>query len=196
MYYKEVANKAYKFILNRLEQQRNMPQEGGILRDFSKETVELLMDLIYNEFNKYYNTTSFTFIEGKKSPVILGDNVIEESVDRHMYKNNKLICGIECKTYLDKCYMQRADSDFNLMKTELNFNGWIVSLENGISDNAYKFFMSRNNINTVYYLASGKRNSTMNKRIYYHPERIKLELVEILCKDFEQLIFFNVGENK
>ncbi len=34
MYYKEVANKAYEFILSRFEQQRNMPQEGGLLRDF------------------------------------------------------------------------------------------------------------------------------------------------------------------
>ncbi len=189
MFYKEVANKAYQFIINRLEQQRNMSQDGGALRDFSGKTVELLMDLIYNEFSKYYNTSSYIFVKGSDSPVILGDNVMKESVDRHAYKNNKLICGIECKTYVDKCYMQRADSDFNLMKTEQNFKGWIVSLENGVADKASNFFMGRHNIDNIYYLAIGKRNSAANKRIYYHPERIKLELIEILCKDFEELIF-------
>ena len=190
MYYKEVAQKAYQFILNRLEQQRNIPQnEGGILRNFSGETVEQLMNLIFEEFQTYYNLKEFTFIKGSESPVILGNNVMKESVDKHMYKNNKLICGIECKTYVDKCYMQRADSDFNLMKTNLSFDGWIVSLENGIADNASNFFLGRNNINKVYYLAIGKRNSAANKRIYYHPERIQLELVEELCKDFEKKLF-------
>lgn len=191
MYYKDVAKTAYKFILERFETQRNMSQEGGKLRDFSKETVEKLINLIYNEFGKYYNLNSFTLETGKDSPIVLTEG-IEESVDKHLYKNNKLICGIECKTYLDKCYMQRADSDFNLMKTDLAFDGWIVSLENGIADNSYNFFLKRNNINKVYYLASGKRNSATTKRIYYHPERIQLNLIEILCKDFENKLIDKV----
>jgi len=188
MYYKNVADKTYQFLLNRLEEQRNMSQDGGALRDFSGKTVELLVSLIYDEFKKYYDDTTHSIAVGSESPVILGENVMKESVDRHIYKNKKLICGIECKTYVDKCYMQRADSDFNLMKTQEEFEGWIVALENGVADNASNFFMSRHNIDKIYYLATGKRNSATEKRIYYHPERIKLELIEKLCQDFEQLL--------
>lgn len=187
MIYKEVAKKAYNFVLKRFEIQRELSQnEGGVLRKFSGETVEQMMDLIFNEFNVHYAKPNYKFVTGSTSPIILGDNVMEESVDRHLYINNKLICGIECKTYTDKCYMQRADSDFNLMKTNEQFNGWIVSLENGVADNASNFFMSRKNINKLYYLAIGKRNSAANKRIYYHPERLQLSLFEELCKDMEQ----------
>ena len=192
MYYKTVAKKAYDFIIARLEEQRNMIQSnGGALREFSKENVEQLMDLIFNEFNNYYHNSLYSFVIGSTSPVIIGDNIMKESVDRHMYYNNKLIFAVECKTYLDKCYMQRTDSDFDFMKMEYNFKGWIVSLENGIADKSFNFFMSRNHINKVYYLASGKRNSATNKRIYYHPERIELKLIEKLCEDFEQEFFLN-----
>jgi len=190
VYYKEVAKSGYNFLLNRFKIQREMNQnDGGALRSFSGDTVELFMDKIFNEFKNYYNLNNYSFKVGSTSPVILGDGDIKESVDRHLYKNNILLCGIECKTYTDKCYMQRADSDFNLMKTDLTFQGWIVSLENGIKDTTSKFFMSRKNIDKIYYLATGKRQSKEEKRIYNNPERLQLNLIELLCKDLEEKFF-------
>lgn len=186
MYYKIVAKFAYLFVNKRFEQQREMDQNGGELRNFSGETVEKMMDLIFYAFNNYYNQSNYKFIPGTASPVKLGGGIIEESVDRHYYKQDKLCCAIECKTYLDKCYMQRADSDFNLMKTELKFDGLIVAIENGVADNASNFFMKRKNIDKLYYLADGKRNSAKDKRIYYHPERLNIALFERLCYDIEQ----------
>lgn len=188
MYYKQVAKLAYMFVCKRFEQQRLMNQnDGGSLRDFSGKTVEYMMDLIMYAFNEYYHLTNYKFVEGSKSPVLIGEDEIEESVDRHFYKNNQLHCGIECKTYLDKCYMQRADSDFDLMKTEKQFNAWIVAIENGVADKISNFFIKRNHINKVYYLANGKRNS--KKRIYYHPERLDIKLFEKLCYDVEKYCY-------
>ena len=49
-------------------------------------------------------------------------------------------CVLHCKTYLDKCYMQRADSDFNIMKMSNNaFKAIIVSLEDSVKSDSFNF---------------------------------------------------------
>lgn len=70
-----------------------------------------------------------------------GESFTEESVDKHIYINGKLELIIECKTYLDKCYLQRACDDFRLIKKGIDYpiEAWVISLENGISDIAYNF---------------------------------------------------------
>ena len=164
---------------------------GGKIRDISGKITETLVEIIWNELAKKYPEKNAQIFIGSNKPYKIIDpegNFIEESVDRHCYINNNLVLAIECKTYLDKCYMQRADSDFNLMKSydKNNFKGIIVSIENSIADNSYNFFMNRGNIDKVYYLAIGKRNSAKLKKICYHEERIQHDLILKLINDIEK----------
>jgi hypothetical protein len=53
------------------------------------------------------------------------------------------------------------------------------------------FFMNRKNIDKVYYLATGKRNSAKMKKICYHQERIQRDLILTLINDMEKYFLFN-----
>lgn len=168
---------------------------GGKIRDISGKITETLTEIIWNELAKKHPDIKAEIFVGSEKPYRIEDNdgnYIEESVDRHCYINDKLVLAIECKTYLDKCYMQRADGDFNLMKSySKDFDGIIISIENSIADNSYRFFMNRKNIDKVYYLATGKRNSAKMKKICYHQERIQRDLILTLINDMEKYFLFN-----
>ena len=194
MYYQEIAKKGYEYLIKRLEEQCNSTQEGGKMRTFSGENVENLVDYIFTCFQEKYNDSSLTIHIGKNKPVYIPLNngkKYAESVDRHICKGEDIIYAIECKTYLDKCYLERAFVDYSLMKSNYHkkFGKIVLSIENSISDDAYTLFMSAGNIDNVFYLATGKRNSTVEKRIYYHPERLKIELFENFCKNLEENVF-------
>ena len=181
---------AYNYLLTRFEGATHL--SAGKLRAWNGATVENLVDIIFSACKDKYLNNELTITVGSKSPIILIDennNSIAESVDRHIYKNGDIICVIECKTYLDKCYMQRADSDFHYMKKYMpnSTDRIIVSLENSIADSSYNFFLNQDNITKVFYLASGKRNSSANKRIYYHPERLQFNLIEAFVSYIENL---------
>jgi len=177
----------------RIRELDSIPGTGGKIRDISGKITETLVEMIWNFLAENHPEVNAEIFVGSEKPYkVINPNghFIEESVDRHCYINGKLVLAIECKTYLDKCYMQRADSDFDLMKSyDNNFKGIIVSIENSIADNSYNFFMDRGKIDNVYYLATGKRNSSKLKKICYHEERIQHELILTLINDIEK--FFN-----
>ena len=194
MYYEQVAEKGYKFLLQKLQEQSKMnSDEGGKLRATSGNNVELLVDYIFNCFQEHYNNSDITISIGRFKPIyitLLDGTKYAESVDRHIYKNDKLIYAIECKTYLDKCSLSRVYVDYSLMKAHSNsFIGTILSIENAVKDEAYNLFMSAPYIDRVFYLATGKRSPKIEQRIYYHPERISLELFKEFCKHFEEVVF-------
>lgn len=191
-----VTNRAYEYLLSRLHEQRVMAQDGGVLRYFSGVTCESLVTNIWNDVSRHYTNVNATILKGDEVPIIIDDGnggVVRESVDQHGFINGQLVLAIECKTYLDKCYMQRADSDFALMKQANlpKYATWIVSIEDSISTTAYDFFMHRGNIDNVFYLADGKRNSAKNKRIYENPQRIQRTLIQELVNNMF-IIFENV----
>ncbi len=167
-----------------------IPGTGGQIRKVSKETTETLVEMIWKALAEEYPELNAEIAIGDQRPYRIIDpdgNYIDEAVDRHCYINNKLVLGIECKTYLDKCYAQRANDDFALMKSyNKDFDGIIVSIENSIADHTYNFFMNRKNIDKVYYLADGKRNSDRMKKICYHQERIQDTLISSLIDGMDQ----------
>lgn len=191
----DILQKVKEFILEQFAIEREL-DEGGKIRQFSGEIVENVAEIIWNSLAEKYPSIKAEIYTGSNRPYRIIDedgNYIDESVDKHCYINDKMVLAIECKTYLDKCYMQRADSDFNLMKSyNKDFFSIIISQENGIGDNSYNFFMNRKNIDKVYYLATGKRNSAKNKRIYYNPDRLNDDLILSLIDDMEK--FFVISE--
>lgn len=192
----EIAEQVENFLTEQYAEIRKLdsiPGNGGKIRDLSGEITETITEMIWNLLAKNHPEVKAEIFIGDTHPYRIEDkdgNFIEESVDRHCYINGNLVLAIECKTYLDKCYMQRADGDFNLMKSyNKNFDGIIISVENSIADNSYNFFMNRKNIDKVYYLAIGKRNSAKLKKICYHEDRIKRDLILTLINDIEKYFF-------
>lgn len=171
-----MENKIYNNLICKLEKVSIL--SGGALRQEMGDMVEKLTDEIWNSLCEKYPYVNAEIRRGPDDPIQIVDddgNSITESVDRHCYINGKLVLAIECKTYLDKCFMQRADSDFHLMKTSNDFEAIIVAFENAAAENAFDFFMNRKNINNVYFLADSRRNS--NRHISRNREHVKSELV-------------------
>lgn len=160
---------------------------GGALRTAMGDIVENLVEKIWRDLCEKYPLIDAYICKGVSCPLIITDkegNQITESVDRHCYINGKLVAAIECKTYLDKCFMQRADSDFNLMKSSNEFKAYVVSLEDAVATSSFNFFMNRKNIDNVFYLADSKRNS--KKHISRNREAIKSEYVDSLIQELEK----------
>lgn len=197
-YIDDIAEIAYNYVVKRLDEELEMSKScsGGALRYFSGETVENLIHIIWNELaeadiNKI-NSIKIKDLKGDKVPLTVCDsdgNSINESVDRHCFINGKLVAAIECKTYIDKCYMQRADSDFNIMKMSNNaFKAIIVSLEDSVKSDSFNFFMNRGNIDKVFILADGKRNSEDGKQIYKTPQRLNKSYFKDLVSYLDSLV--------
>lgn len=147
------------FIESKIQEAKNFSKEGkmGMVRSTMKDSVELLLDLIWktersgeSKKNDYISSTS-------KSGITL-----KFQVDRHLYdKNNNMEKLGECKAYLDRCFMERASSDFRRINESLSSKPktFILALENCVSDKAFQYYMDEENINDVFFLMDGKRNA-------------------------------------
>ena len=146
---KEIVIKVKEYLTERFAilKQYEIKGQAGKLRAGSGATVEGMIDLIWSSLTKKYPNVNARITTGRTTPVIIIDEdgeEISESVDRHCFIDNEMVLAIECKTYLDKCYMQRASDDFKLMKTQLpNLQGVIVSLEDSIATNSFDFIMNK-----------------------------------------------------
>lgn len=149
---------------------------GGELRVIMGNLVENFVDFAVSKIQKEVKVRI-----GSQNPItVVSKNgfSIQESVDRHLYVRNKLIAAIECKTYLDKCYLQRADSDFHLLKTSNNFTSIVLSLQNAVNLNSEYFFLDQNNIDKIFYLSDVKRASGQENHISQHLEWVSFERVK------------------
>jgi hypothetical protein len=72
----------------------------------------------------------------------------------------------ECKAYLDRCFMERASSDFGriLNGVDNKPTTFIIALEDAVGKDAYNYYMDEGSIHKVFYLCDGKRNP--NKPIW------------------------------
>lgn len=199
-----MQNKKILFKLNRfLEIQFNNLQavteshdSGGKARSLSGDTVETMIDIIWSELSQEFPLMNLNITNGKKTPVLVTNSSLEgtissvkESVDRHCFINNKLMIAIECKTYLDKPYMQRASSDFELMRrTNSDFKSVIVSLQDSVNNETYDFWMNEGYIDKVFFLSDIKRNSAKEQRIYYHIDWLNQKALSNLIDYIREVI--------
>lgn len=90
---------------------------------------------------------------------------LEFSVDKHCYAiNGELKLILECKAYLDRCFLARADHDISMIKLGLKQGGRnvrfaILALENASADDALNFYLGMNNIDDIFFLLDGRRTS-------------------------------------
>lgn len=86
--------------------------------------------------------------------------------------------------------MQRADSDFSLLKENNNFRAIVISLQDSVAADTYSFFVRRGNIDRIFYLSNVKRNSSPEKHISRNPEWLLEEkitnFVDYIKNQFEE----------
>lgn len=156
--------------------------EMGMVRSTMKEVVEGLLDLIWKtEIGG--ESKKNDFIES----ISKSGYSLKFQVDRHLYHTDGTMQKIgECKAYLDRCFMERASSDFGriLNGVQSTPTTFILALENSVSDKAYDYYMDEGSIHKVFYLCDGKRSSTKPiwRNPYYKP------INESKLKDFVDFI--------
>lgn len=164
---------------------------GGKVRQKNGNLVENMVKIIIEQLCKSNNISDYK-ITGKSEDSVRipsKNGYIDASVDVHMSINNKSILFSECKTYLDKCYLDRANSDLlHFKKLDKSNSCIIVSLENAVSSNAESYFLDEGNIDKIFYLVDGKRRSSnpIWKSEFYKP--INIDVIKELINHIDNII--------
>jgi len=94
-------------------------KEGGkrrkIMGDLGEEISHKILQYCLNFLN-IKNSKVYKGVEKKVMCKIDNDAYFEAQVDKHIEIENILRIICECKTYLDKTYVERASSDFNIIR--------------------------------------------------------------------------------
>jgi hypothetical protein len=136
---------------------------GGKVRQSNGDLVERMFKRIaYLVCNM--NGFNSVKITGKKEDSIRitskSGGYIDASVDVHAIVPETVSFFAECKTYLDKCYLDRASSDLKHFKKPGTKNVcFIISLENAVSKSSEAYFLDEGYIDNIFYLVDGKRSS-------------------------------------
>jgi hypothetical protein len=172
---------------------------GGKMRHDRGDDIENFCKNIIKMFGELYNLNIYA-IKGKNDKKELSlnhkENIIkkEHQVDIHIYKEDKFIACIECKSYLDSCYYVRACDDFKLFKKfGYNIKNYIFSLENSIDENTKLFtdVITDYVCDDIFYMLDGKRTSS--KPIYdkKNKKMINKEKLTYFIKSLRQLLIDN-----
>jgi hypothetical protein len=133
---------------------------GELGEEISQKIIEYCVSDLNIQNSKVYRG-------GEKKIMCKIDNTayFEAQVDKHVEIENNLRIICEAKTYLDKTYVERASSDFNIIK-KYNKSGnkkifsYIISLQDCVKKETLSFFMKDGHIDNVFILMDLKRSGT------------------------------------
>ncbi len=172
----------YENCCNEQDELSKKDNSGGQLRSKRGHMVEMIAEITMNALSKRINCKSVVECKkGSKDCIeIKSPNGFSKmhQTDRHCYLNNILTLVIECKSYLDSCYYERACMDAKIFKQhDNNISCIVLSLEDSLRYETKNFYddIFDNCIDSVFYLCEGKRSSS--KPIY------KKEFKKMLNKD-------------
>lgn len=143
---------------------------GGAMRTENGRFVEGLIDLIVAQIPG--------LVSKKNDPVIIrtaNGRVKRHSVDRHIYAGDRLVHVVECKTYLDACYLERAYNDMRLFRkyVDSGVGTTLLALEDDCAEDAKRFYADDFDgaLDDISILMRGKRTSRkpMWKRDFTKP---------------------------
>ena len=159
--------------------------DGGKIRGKRGQIVEQLIDYIWkHEFGGYTKTKDHVTHTSRKG------NVIKKALDRHLYTfDNTLVCCVEAKSYLDACYLARADWDSRIVKTQYsNVPCVVLSLEDAIAPESLAYILDEGKLDEVFFLCSGKRSSERQlwKKEYF--KNIEEPMYDKFCNYLEECI--------
>ena len=134
---------------------------GGKVRQANGDLVENIFKKVSYLVCNMHGFTSVN-ITGKSDDCIRifskNGGYIDAAVDVHVKVPSTINFFAECKTYLDKCYLDRASSDLKHFKKDGNVC-FIIALENAVSSTSETYFLDEGYINKIFYLVDGKRSS-------------------------------------
>jgi len=120
-------------------------------------------------------------VEGDGSSALFKNH----KLDIHVFYESKLVLVIECKSYLDSCYLSRAVQDFNILYFfDYNVRCLLIALQNCVSESAMNLYKHLDKTKSqCFILLNEKRES--KKPLYRNAEysfdkRIITKLVCIL----------------
>ncbi len=130
--------------------------EKGFVRSTMGELVEGMLDLIW---------TDVVGGSSKKNDYVVSKSTsgikLKFQVDRHLYTpSNTLVALGECKAYLDRCFMERASSDFSRITRGLKQKPatFILALEQATGKDAFQYYMDEGHIDHIFFLCDGIRS--------------------------------------
>jgi hypothetical protein len=139
---------------------------GGIRRKIMGDLGVVIAQKIFEYCLNVQNIENWRVYRGgdKKIMCKIDDEAFfEAQVDKHVEIENILRIIGEAKTYLDKTYVERASSDFSLIRkynTKSNFKifSYIISLQDCVKKETLEFFMRDGHIDNVFILMDLKRS--------------------------------------
>lgn len=156
---------------------------GGKVRQANGDLVENMFKRISYLVCNLHGFTSVK-ITGKSDDSIRifskNGGYIDAAVDVHVKISPTINFFAECKTYLDKCYLDRASSDLKHFKKDGNIC-IIIALENAVSNSSETYFLDEGYVNYIFYLVDGKRSSKKPiwKKNHFKPLN-KLKVLELI----------------
>lgn len=139
---------------------------GGKVRAARGNLVETIVGMLWKDIHPD-NTVNHA-----KHPVTRNGFTINKALDCNLYKAGNLVGMVECKAYLDSCYLERAVSDAE----ELKHSGYnvplaVVALEDSLDSVALQYWLSKGSLDKVFFLVDGKRSSSkpLYQREYFKP---------------------------
>tara|TARA_Y100000401_G_scaffold52453_1_gene41158 strand:- start:163 stop:741 length:579 start_codon:yes stop_codon:yes gene_type:complete len=164
-------------------------KEMGVVRESMGKLVENFVDDVCDMLNQKFDVDiECKFGESDRIPITnQSGRVLGFQVDKHIYINSELKAIVECKSYLDRSMLIRASDDIGRIKKGINhkIKGFVLSLENAVAKQAEDYLLDEGNVDKIFYLTEGKRNSY---RQIWRPEFNK-ELDKNVMKEFiENLI--------
>lgn len=130
--------------------------QKGFVRSTMGSLVEGMLDMIWTDVVGGSSKKNDYVISKSHSGVKL-----KFQVDRHLYSpDNKLIALGECKAYMDRCFMERASSDFSRITRGLPHKPttFVLALEQATGKDAFRYYMDEGQINFVFFLCDGIRS--------------------------------------
>lgn len=135
----------------------------GNLTSFSCLHVETLVYNILTWCLQYNNISNFEIVKGDKRngiPINNGGGTISVGVDWHVYVNGSLFMVIECKSRIDKGFLESTSFNFTNLKKHYDVVTIMASLEDGTSVDTLGFFRYSGAFDNIVVLCDGNRNPT------------------------------------
>jgi len=124
-----------------------------------------------------------------KFPTQRGDLEINMALDRNLYKGDELVGMVECKAYLDLCYLERAEWNARELTEygDIKVPKFILALQPAVASASMEYVLAGNHIEEVFFLVNKRRSSSkpLYKEEYY--EDIDEELFNRFYSYFHSL---------
>lgn len=142
--------------------------QGGkrrkIMGDLGEQISQKIFEFCINDLN-IENYEVYRGSEKKIMCKIDDDAYFEAQVDKHIEIEKNLVAICEAKTYLDKTYVERASSDFSIIRKynkigDKQIYSCIISLQDCVKKETLSFFMKDGHIDNVFILMDKKRAGT------------------------------------